>query len=53
MIAHIYYKKGNPRTRRKNTGGTYHGTLRVAVKASSTLNRQIAGWTKGVVDYFR
>jgi hypothetical protein len=53
MIAHIYYKKGNPKTLRKNVGASYHGTLRVTVRSSSTLNRQIAGWTKGVIDYFR
>ncbi len=38
---HIYYKKGNPKT------------LRISVKSSTFLNRKIAGWTQGVVDYFR
>lgn len=52
-IAHIYYKKGNPKTLRKNVGPTYHGTLRVTVKTSTSLNRQIAGWTRGVVNFFR
>ena len=46
---HIYYKKGNPKTVRKNIGANYHGTIRVSVKASSSLNRKIAGWTQGVV----
>jgi len=52
-IRYIYYKKGNPKTKRKNTGDSYHGTVRVTVKSSSTLNRKIAGWVQGVVNYFR
>jgi hypothetical protein len=53
VIAHVYYKKGNPKTLRKNVGPSYHGTLNVEVKSSSSLNRQIAGWTQGVVNFFR
>jgi hypothetical protein len=53
VIAHVYYKKGNPKTPRKNIGDSYHGTLRIGVKSSSSLNRQIAGWTQGVVNFFR
>lgn len=49
----IFYKKGNPKTLRKNVGDSYHGTLRIYVKSSSVLNRKIAGWTRGVVEYFR
>jgi len=52
-IKHIYYKKGNLKTMRKNVGKSYHGTLRITVKASSSLNRRIAGWTKGVVECLR
>lgn len=50
---HIYYKKGNPKTIRKNTGSNYNGTIRISVKSSSSLNRKIAGWTRGVVESFR
>ena len=50
---HIYYKKGNPKTLRKNVGETYHGVLKVNVKASSALQRRIAGWTRGVVKSIR
>jgi hypothetical protein len=50
---HIYYKKGNPNTKRKNVGRSYHGILKINVKSSSSLNRQIAGWTQGVVEFFR
>ncbi|MGD1003373.1 MAG: hypothetical protein ABR884_02245 [Minisyncoccia bacterium] len=53
VIAHVYYKKGNPKTIRRNTGNSYHGTLNVYVKSGSSLNRQIAGWTRGVVNFFR
>ncbi len=52
-IQHIYYKQGNPRTLRKNVGTSYHGTIRINVKASSSLNRKIAGWTQGVVESIR
>jgi len=50
---HIYYKKGNPNTKRKNVGHSYHGVLKINVKSSSSLNRQIAGWTQGVVESLR
>ena len=53
VIAHVYYKKGNPKTIRRNTGTSYHGTLSVYVKSGSSLNRQIAGWARGVVNFFR
>ncbi len=52
-IQHVYYKKGNPHTIRKNTGPSYHGTLRINVKSSSSLHRRIAGWTNGVVECLR
>ncbi|KKS31663.1 MAG: hypothetical protein UU93_C0015G0002 [Candidatus Amesbacteria bacterium GW2011_GWA2_42_12] len=48
----IYFKKGNIKTLRKNIDNSYFGVLRVKVKASSILQRKIAGWIKGVVDYF-
>ncbi|HEX9065162.1 MAG TPA: hypothetical protein VF843_08635 [Streptosporangiaceae bacterium] len=40
-------KRHNPRTNRKNTGDTYHGCLRVRVRRSSGLYRQIEGWALG------
>lgn len=48
----LYFKKGNTKTLRKNIGDSYFGVLRVKVKASSVLQRKIAGWIKGVIDYF-
>ncbi len=37
-------KRHNPRTVRKNTGDGYHGCLRIDVRRSSGLYRQIEGW---------
>jgi hypothetical protein len=37
-------KRHNPRTVRKNTGDDYHGCLRIDVRRSSGLYRQIEGW---------
>ena len=45
----IHYKKNKIKTNRKNIAGLYYGLLRVKVSASSTLVRQIAGWTKAPV----
>ncbi len=44
----IYFKKGNPKTKRSNTGISYYGLLRVTVFASIQLNRKIEGWIKGI-----
>ena len=37
----VYFKKGNPKTNRKNISGSYHGLLRVKVRSSTSLNRKI------------
>ena len=37
-------KRHNPKTVRKNTAGDYHGCLRIDVRRSSALYRQIEGW---------
>lgn len=42
-------KRHNPRTVRKNTGGDYHGCLRVEVRRSMALYRQIEGWARAVM----
>lgn len=46
---HIYYKKNKINTKRKNTGDTYFGILKVNVKQSSHLNRKISGWINGIL----
>ena len=46
----IYFKKNKiKKTNRRNTGDLYYGLLRVRVSASSSLLRQVAGWTEAVV----
>lgn len=48
---HIYYKQGNPKTKRTNTGDSYYGIIRIQVRSSSSLLRRIAGWTRGVIEW--
>ncbi len=49
---HTYFKKNKIRTRRKNTGDLYIGLLRVNIRASTDLNRKIAGWIGGIAKYW-
>jgi hypothetical protein len=44
----VYTKNGNPITRRSNVGNLYHGLIRIRVRTSTFLNRQINGWAKGI-----
>lgn len=48
---YIYFKKHNPKTNRVNTQNTYFGVVKIRVKKSSVLNRRIAGWVKGIIQY--
>ncbi len=50
IFKHTYFKKNKVNTLRKNTGVLYLGLLRVNIKTSSDLNRQITGWTKGITE---
>ena len=43
----VYFKSNKP-TSRRNTGRTYHGVLRIEVKASSKELRRITGWMMGI-----
>lgn len=45
----VYFKKGNPKTKRKNVGDLYHGLIRIKVNSSTLLNRKISGWVHGIV----
>ncbi len=45
----VYYKKGNVLTNRTNVVDLYHGQVRIKVRRSTSLNRQINGWIKGIV----
>jgi hypothetical protein len=46
----VYYKKNKVHSYRKNRGVGYHGVLRISVKRSTDLNRQITGWIYGVCE---
>ncbi|MEK7501633.1 MAG: hypothetical protein AAB629_01785 [Patescibacteria group bacterium] len=52
FFRHVYLKKNKINTKRKNTGVLYIGLLRVNIRASSDLNRKIAGWISGITDYW-
>lgn len=47
-LTKVYYKKTKIKTNRRNIGNLYYGGIRVTVKSSSSLVRQIAGWTEAV-----
>jgi hypothetical protein len=49
---HTYFKKNKIRTKRKNKGDLYIGLLRVNIRASTDLNRKIAGWISGITKYW-
>jgi len=49
----IYLKRHNPKPLRKNVNDSYNGLIRIRVQRSSDLNRKIAGWTEGIVEYFK
>jgi hypothetical protein len=42
-------KRHNPVTVRKNIGDSYHGCLRVDVRASADLYRKIEGWSEAIM----
>lgn len=48
----IYYKRIKINTKRKNVGDLYNGQLRVKVYRSSSLNRQVTGWVRGINKYW-
>lgn len=45
----VYFKKGNPKTNRKNVADLYHGLVRIKVNSSTILNRKVSGWVHGIV----
>ncbi len=48
MFKKIYFKKNKIHSFRKNMGLDYAGVLRIKIRKSTDLNRQIMGWTKGI-----
>ncbi|MBI4132921.1 MAG: hypothetical protein HY473_02445 [Candidatus Sungbacteria bacterium] len=51
-LNHVYFKRSRVKTNRKNTGIGYYGLLNVRVRKSSYLQRQIAGWIRGINQYY-
>ncbi len=47
-LSKVYYKKNIIKTNRRNFGDLYYGGIRVTVKSSSSLVRQVAGWTEAI-----
>lgn len=50
-VFRAYFKKNKIKTNRKNIGIDYHGLVRIKVRASSTLNRKLAGWVDAITRY--
>ena len=48
LLKRTYFKKGNPKTIRKNSNEKYVGLLRIVVKRSTDFNRRISGWIRGI-----
>jgi hypothetical protein len=46
-------KRHNPKTHRTNVGEDYHGCLRIDVRRSGTLYRQIEGWVSAITSLER
>ena len=46
----IYLKHNKVHSYRKNRGNRYFGVLRVSVRRSTDLNRQIMGWVNGICE---
>ena len=49
-FSHVYFQKSRrKRSKRKSSKKAQHGLLRVRIKASSMLARQISGWIQAIV----
>jgi len=46
---HIYFKRNKIKTKRRNTGNSYFGILKINIRSSSSLNRKISGWINGII----
>ncbi|HEY4513104.1 MAG TPA: hypothetical protein VJH06_01145 [Candidatus Paceibacterota bacterium] len=46
----IYWKRSALKTNRRNIEESYHGVLKIKVKRSSGLVRQVAGWSEGIFE---
>ena len=49
QLTYVYFKKHNPKTkRRKIDNTTYYGLIALRVPRSTNLNRRIEGWVQGI-----
>lgn len=48
----IYFKNSRRSTKRKNTGITYYGVLRVTARKSASMNHRITGWIEGLQEKY-
>ncbi len=46
----VRFKQHKLKSLRKNSGGNYFGLIKVNVRRSTDLNRQIKGWTQGIIN---
>ena len=51
-FSRYYLQKVKTKKLKRNSKRTSHGLLRIRVKASSMLARQIAGWVNGVLKFY-
>lgn len=47
----IYLKKHNLNPKRKNIFAEYNGVCRITISRGTDINRKIAGWIEGVIEY--
>ncbi len=47
----VYLKRHNPNSVRKNNNSRYYGVFRIVLLRGTDLNRKIAGWIEGVIEY--
>ncbi len=50
---HLYYQKTKNRKTQRKVSRAQFGILRIRVKASSMLARQMFGWIRGIFDFYR
>jgi hypothetical protein len=51
-ITYTYFKKHNPKTKRRNTDVAYFGVIVIKVRSSVHLHRKVQGWTLGIVEKY-
>jgi hypothetical protein len=47
-LSTVYFKRDKINTKRQNVADLYHGILRIKVRSSTFLNRQVNGWIEGI-----